>query len=152
MVASDADRPRFLVVDDDTTTCVLLASLLAPAGRSVAAHTAVEAASALRESAVAGTPFRIAFIDIGLPDRSGLSLIEEVRAAGDLRTDFVVITASADPEHIRRAYGSRAAGYIVKPIDVDVLARLLAALGVSLPGVRASRNAPVRGSGAGSGP
>src|SRR4051794_34872708 len=55
----------------------------------------------------------VALIDIGLPDGSGLSLLEDLRQAapGALR---IVATVFDDDDSLLQAFGSGAQGYLLK--------------------------------------
>jgi DNA-binding NarL/FixJ family response regulator len=58
-------------------------------------------------------PPHVALVDIGLPDRSGLSLIETLRPELP-KTEFLVLTIFDDDLHILEAIMAGAAGYLLK--------------------------------------
>ena len=58
--------------------------------------------------------------DIGLPDRSGISLIYELQARG-LNSRVVMLTAYKTEEYIRVALGAGASGYIIKDASCSEL-------------------------------
>ena len=77
--------------------------------------------------------FAAVVLDIGLPDESGLAVLDKMRQGGDI-TPVLVITAHATLEHAIHAQKSGATGYLTKPIDMRELERSLAAL--LDPGIR----------------
>jgi PleD family two-component response regulator len=105
-----------LVVDDDSNVRRLLTELLRSCGLRVATlpdgervHAAVRKA---RPAAVV--------LDIGLPGKHGLTVLDELKA--DARTaDVPVLVASAwcDSELVSRAIAAGAAGYLRKPFSND---------------------------------
>lgn len=81
------------------------------------AHTA---ADALR-SVQAQRP-DLVLLDIYLPDRSGLDVLRELRAAADVAPDVVVLTAARDVDTVRAALHGGVAGYLVKPFTFATFA------------------------------
>ncbi len=69
-------------------------------------------------------------LDLTMPRMDGFAVLEALLWKPQLRPRFVVVlTASDDPEHIRRARLLGADNYVVKPQDPGELVRLLTALG-----------------------
>lgn len=66
-------------------------------------------------------------MDIGLPDRSGLEILEEVRSL-NAELPVLVITAHATLDHAIRARQLGATGYLTKPLDLGQFGKALAAL------------------------
>jgi CheY-like chemotaxis protein len=61
-------------------------------------------------------------LDIYQADKNGLDLLEELKGSGQLAaTKVIVISSMAFPEIVRRATRLGAAGFLVKPINVDLL-------------------------------
>jgi two-component system, OmpR family, KDP operon response regulator KdpE len=114
---------RVLVVDDDAAIRRLLRNTLQRAGYAV-----VEADSgkaALRQAAVE-RPAAI-LLDLGLPDRDGLSVIPQLRGQGDVVV-LVVSARDAVDEKVA-ALDLGADDFVTKPFDTDeLLARLRVAL------------------------
>ncbi|WP_205862679.1 response regulator [Planosporangium thailandense] len=109
---------RVLVVDDDFRVARLHASYVAAAGYEVVgiAHTAAAAIATcqrLRPDLV--------LLDQYLPDRLGTDVLRE------LGTDVIMLTAAVDTETVRRALGTGALNYLVKPFTAEQLADRLAA-------------------------
>ncbi len=68
----------------------------------------------------------LAFLDLNLPGRNGLSILEEVRKDDELsRIPIVVLSTSNRPEDVRRAYELGARGFIQKSFDYEDFVRSL---------------------------
>jgi two-component system KDP operon response regulator KdpE len=118
-----ADPATVLVVEDDASLNTALAATLRLAGyRAVTAKTAAEG---LRWYAHYAPD--LVLLDLGLPDRDGLTVIQEIRTRG--ATPIVVLSAR-DAEGIKvEALDLGADDYVQKPFGVDeLLARLRAGL------------------------
>jgi len=113
---------RILLVEDDRMIGAGLRAALRQAGLAV--DWVMDAPAA--EAALAGEAFELVLLDLGLPGRDGLALLQSLRARGDA-TPVIVVTA-------RDALASRVAGldagaddYLVKPFELDeLLARVRA--------------------------
>ncbi len=114
---------KVLIVEDDPHIRRLLRAALARAG-----HTVAEAATAREGLSLAGIERPdVVLLDLGLPDRDGLELIQLIRA----RTDATLIVVSAREETGEKvaALDLGADDYLTKPFDTEeLLARVRAAL------------------------
>lgn len=129
------DPPTVLVVEDDPSLRTALVATLKAAGmRPVPAVDAAEAARWFRH-------YRpdVILLDLGLPDRDGLTVISDVRAEA---TTPIVVLSAREAEAVKvEALDRGADDYVTKPFGVDeLLARLRAAL---RHGVQARGSAPV---------
>jgi len=103
-----------LLVEDHGDTAEMMAAVLELRGHHV--HRAGDVASAL-ELATPGR-FDVLISDLGLPDRSGLELMRELRMRGDTLPGIALTGFGQEKD----ASESRAAGFqlhLVKPVDVD---------------------------------
>ena len=65
-------------------------------------------------------------LDLGLPGRSGLDVLREIKADPDFRgIPVVVFTTSAAPSEIEEVYALHANAYIVKPVGLDAFTNVL---------------------------
>jgi CheY-like chemotaxis protein len=117
-----AARPlRVLLVEDHGDTARIMSRLLTRRGYEV--HTAGDVTTAL---GVAGSQrFDLVISDLGLPDRSGLELIGELRAAGHTMP-AIALSGYGQEEDIQR---SRLAGFsmhLTKPVDFEQFYRAIA--------------------------
>lgn len=114
---------KVLVVDDDAAIRRLLRNTLLRANYAVVE--AEDAKGALRQAAVE-RPGAV-LLDLGLPDRDGLSLIPQLRALGDIV--ILVVSARDAVDEKVAALDLGADDFVTKPFDTDeLLARLRVAL------------------------
>lgn len=118
---------RVLLVEDDAMLGAALEAGLRQDGHAVDwARTANDADTAWL-AARGASPYDAVVLDLGLPDGSGLGLLQRARARGD--TVPVVIATARDRIADRIAgLDAGADDYMVKPIDLDELAARLRAL------------------------
>lgn len=112
-----------LVVDDEPAIRRLLGATLKRAG-----YAPVEAESARMALSLADIAHPVAaFVDLGLPDRDGLELIQPLARSGTC--PVIVVSARDNPSEKIDALDLGADDYVTKPFDTDeLLARLRAAL------------------------
>ncbi len=106
---------KYLVVEDDDIVSRAIARYLSRAGLVRVARTLAEARWALEHDR-SWTGF---VVDVGLPDGSGLSVLEWIRAEG-LEAPVLLLTGSRE-DHVLRAAASYRAFYAPKPIAHDEL-------------------------------
>ncbi|HVH33735.1 MAG TPA: response regulator, partial [Tahibacter sp.] len=121
--ASVVERRRVLVVDDHEDTAESLSRLLQALGYE--AHTANDGPAAL--AAGESLKFDIALLDIGMLSMSGHDLARRIRTQG-WGKDVLLIAVSGwgQEEDRRRAAEAGFDHHVVKPVDFDALALLLA--------------------------
>jgi DNA-binding NtrC family response regulator len=114
------ERPKVLIIDDNTNMRDTLADILEEKGYEVAtAKTALEAIQVAQKSF-----FNIALIDINLPDKTGIELLKRFRGMYPSRIN-IMITASAMVKNAVDAVNLGANGYILKPIDFIKLDQIM---------------------------
>ncbi len=125
------DATNILVIDDEEAICYAFQRYFASRGGSVVAaagcRAGLEACRRLQPDVV--------FLDLCLPDGSGLDLLEPLHAAAPA-AKIIVITAFGSLEAVIRAIQGKAFDYLVKPLDLDRAGELVAR-------VLASRRAPL---------
>lgn len=120
---------RVLVVEDDHRTAEAHGQYVGMVeGFELAgiAHTAGQAARALRDAHTAGEEVHLLLLDMHLPDRHGLVLCRELRAAG-LVVDVIAVTAARELEVVRGAVAVGVVQYLIKPFVFSVFAEKLGA-------------------------
>ena len=120
-------RAHVLLVEDTTSLQMIYRSVLTAAGFSVSvASNAAEALAAFREAVV-----DVVVLDLMLPDRDGLSLMQDMLA---LRPEAAVIVVTANGSINKAVEAMRLGAYefLLKPVDD---ARLVAAVGNVTPRV-----------------
>ncbi len=115
-----------LVIEDDANFASIVRDLSREMGfQSIVAGTAEEALSLAKDF----LPSAIV-LDIGLPDQSGLAVLDRLK--NDVRTRHIPIHVVSGGDHTETAYLLGAAGYAIKPVNrdqlVDVLKKLEARL------------------------
>ncbi|HLZ75986.1 response regulator transcription factor [Phenylobacterium sp.] len=135
-----ADPATILVVEDDASLNAALCATLKAAGyRPVGARSAAEGLRWFAHYAP-----DLVLLDLGLPDRDGLSVIAEIRGRGQQeggQTPIVVLSAREAPAMKVEALDLGGDDYVQKPFGVEeLLARIRAGL---RHGVQARGSAPL---------
>ena len=111
---------RVLIVEDQARTASELRSGLVNAGFEAVVATTVDEALPLAQSGV----FEALVVDIMLPGRSGLELVEVLRAAGH-PVPIIILSAKGNLEDRLRGLDAGADDYLAKPYSIlEVVARL----------------------------
>jgi signal transduction histidine kinase len=119
---------RILVADDNNDALESLATLLQLSGHEV--YTAPNGALAL-ESAEQHRP-EVALLDIGMPKLDGYEVARRIRAQPwGQRITLVALTGWGQDSDRRRSQEAGFDSHLVKPLDLDKLTELLAALPVA---------------------
>lgn len=115
---------RLLVVEDEARLARTIVARLTAAGFAVdEVNTAADA-----ESAFSTIHYDAAVLDIGLPDRDGLSVLAGLRGRGDT-TPILMLSARAETEDRVCALNQGADDYLCKPFESpELVARLKALL------------------------
>jgi PAS domain S-box-containing protein len=107
---------RILLVEDHGDTAAMMQMLLQSAGFEVEI-----AGDFLQAIEIAGSnTFDLLISDIGLPDRSGHELLQELRLRG-LNTKAIAISGYGREEDVRRSQAVGFAAHLTKPVNVDIL-------------------------------
>jgi signal transduction histidine kinase len=110
--------PRLLVVDDHPDTCTGMKMILERRGYEITvAHTADQASEKARSQ-----NFDLLISDIGLPDRSGYELMQELGGRG-LRG--IALSGFGMESDINRARASGFSEHLTKPINFDRLEKVI---------------------------
>ena len=113
---------RIIIAEDDTDLRNSLVKYLALRGYDVTGvGSALECYQHVSESA-----YKIAILDIGLPDQNGLVLTEYLRNNTDMR--IIILTARSTIDDKLHGYDAGADVFIVKPVDVRELAATVSSL------------------------
>ncbi|HSX62849.1 MAG TPA: response regulator transcription factor [Tahibacter sp.] len=121
--------PRALVVDDLAGSRDWLSRALALAFPGVHVQQAATLADALMH---VSPPPPLALIDLGLPDGSGVRLIEALRAQPG-HTLCIVATVFDDDAHLFPALRAGADGYVLKDQSPEALADMLRGIAAGQP-------------------
>ena len=81
------------------------------------------------DTAAAPTP-RLVLLDLRLPKMDGLDVLRALKSFPELSgIPVVILSSSAAPSDVSRAYAAHANSYLVKPTDFDRLRRMVLDLG-----------------------
>lgn len=62
----------------------------------------------------------VILMDINMPRKNGLEVLEEIKADPELRSiPVLILTTSQADEDVRRSYSGHASGYVVKPVGFE---------------------------------
>ena len=131
MIGQDA---LLLLVEDNATDVLLIKRAFVKAGLRHAIVTVADGDSAVDYLAGTGRfadrrahPLpALVLLDLKLPRRSGLEVLQWLKQQPSLRRiPVVVLTSSAESSDIQRAYDAGANSYLVKPVVFDELHRML---------------------------
>ncbi|HXF49415.1 MAG TPA: GAF domain-containing protein [Verrucomicrobiae bacterium] len=111
---------RILIVDDEERICQSLTALLGGEGYTIETATDGEAAVSKIET----TPYDLILSDIKMPKADGMSVLKKARAK-DADALVVLMTGYASLESAMAAVSAGAYEYILKPVDIDDLKRLV---------------------------
>ena len=107
--------PRLLIVDDHIDTCTGMRLMLERRGYQVTcAYTADEAVRKTKEQ-----EFDLLISDIGLPDRSGYELMQELRSTKSLRG--IALSGFGMENDVSRAHAAGFSEHLTKPINIERL-------------------------------
>jgi DNA-binding response OmpR family regulator len=115
---------RIYVVDDETVTARLIASILTKAGHEVSAF----ADGSLAWEAYSAEPVPLVVTDWMMPQMSGIELCKKIRGyCGAVYTNVIVVTNLSFSEHASDAFEAGADDMLGKPLDPQVLLGRVAA-------------------------
>jgi two-component system NtrC family response regulator len=101
---------EILIVDDDAKICELLSTVFSQGGhRTTAARTLAEAREQARDH-----PFDVVFLDLQMPDGSGMDSIQPLAATSG-RPEIIILTGHGSPDGAELAITSGAWDYLEKP-------------------------------------
>jgi len=114
------DRKTALVVDDDELVCWALEKEFAGLGFSTrVVNTGADALSELRRQS-----HDIVFLDIHLPDTSGITLLEEIERISP-NTTVIIMSGDASETNRERAFAGGALQFLEKPFDLSEIHGIL---------------------------
>lgn len=131
---------RFLVVDDDFETRLLMQRLLRPYGEVDVATDGEECVAAFSCAHKDGEPYTLITLDILMPNVDGQQALREIREiekeleiATEQQAKVIMVSGLDDSEELHDAFFlGEATSYIVKPINHQALLQEIAKLGVTI--------------------
>src|SRR3982075_3022192 len=111
-----APKPHLLLIDDDPNTLASLSRAFRLAGyEATVCDSAIRALELIR-----GAHFDVIFSDVVMPGKDGISLLEDLKAAG-VTTPVVMISGQASIETAVRATRLGAVDFLEKPLSTEKL-------------------------------
>lgn len=117
---SELSEKAILIVDDDELVCETLGDVLHELGYET--ETAVTGREAIEKAKERF--FDAALIDIRLPDMEGTDLLSALKEMHP-ETTAIIITGYASLENVTESLDKGADAYVMKPIDVDEIRRMV---------------------------
>ncbi len=118
----DASRPLTLLVVDDSSTSRLLFRIHLPSEAGHVVHEADGGESAMRLAREIQPD--VVFLDYNMPDRDGVSIARDMRAAG-LNPCFILLTANVQQSVLDEARDAGFSTVLEKPVNRDRIAAVL---------------------------
>jgi CheY-like chemotaxis protein len=112
-----------LLVEDNGDTVLVMTMLLESFGYQVEAAGDVEQAL----EAIDSRPFDLLISDLGLPDGSGIDLMQEVRRRGHALRG-IALSGYGRQEDVLRSKEAGFSAHLIKPADIDALMEAVAAI------------------------
>jgi|GEM_PF-98455 len=116
--AANQHAARFLVVDDEKEICDYIKDVLENSGYIVTI--ALSAAQAW-EQLIKDESIDTVFLDLMMPEVSGVELLKRIRTELKRRVNVVIVTAKKSMQDIITVKELGISGYITKPFDPDRL-------------------------------
>ena len=126
--------PLILLVEDNPGDVRLTREALREGGLAVemtAVPDGEEALAYLRRDGEHGDAPRpdLVLLDLNLPRKNGVEVLEEIKADPDLRAvPVIMLTTSASARDVSACYDRGVNCYVVKPLDLDDFTRLVQAI------------------------
>lgn len=116
---------KILVVDDSETIRLQVSRALEKAG-----FTVVEAGDGIEGlEKAANDDFALVLLDVNMPRMGGLDMLDRLRESPKTKTlPVLVLTTEAQQSMIVRAKKAGAAGWIIKPVKMELLVSTVAKL------------------------
>jgi two-component system, NtrC family, response regulator len=105
---------KVMIIDDDVVMCEMLSSMVSRTGHEPSsAHTLKEG---MRK--ISSDGYDIVFLDIRLPDGSGLDILPKIREISSPPPEVIIMTGYGDPDGAELAIKNGAWDYIEKPSSI----------------------------------
>lgn len=121
---------RVLIVDDEEELVSALVERLKL--RGFAAYGVTDGSAAL--TFLEAEPCDVVLLDVKMPGLGGLEVIRRIKAK-DPKMEVILLTGHGSVKSVEDGMALGAFDYLMKPVKIDNLVRILAAAGARSPGV-----------------
>jgi signal transduction histidine kinase/DNA-binding NarL/FixJ family response regulator len=112
---------RVLIVDDNATNRLVLEEMAVAWGmRPFMAETGPEALACLEEAWAGGEPFEVVLLDVRMPKRSGVEVLNQLKATGEM-PPAILLTTFDDDEAVQEGIRAGARGFLLKDVAFERL-------------------------------
>lgn len=124
-MSPDTNMVEILLVEDSEPDILLTEEAFSEARVRNRLHVVRDGEEALqflrREGDYAAAPRPdVILMDINMPRKNGLEVLEEVKADPSLRSiPVLILTTSQAEDDVQRSYSGHASGYVVKPVGFE---------------------------------
>jgi len=130
---------KFLIVEDDFTSRLLLQEILKDYGTVHVAVNGKEAVEAVEKELKWGDNYNLICLDVMMPEMDGQTALEQIRALEKEKGVYssegckiIMTTALDDSKNVRAAFYNLCDSYLVKPIDKEQMINELKKLKIIL--------------------
>ena len=134
MPETNCERTVVIIAEDDPDDRLMIREALHDACPNAQVHFVIDGAEMLdylyhRGKYATGKnvpPPELVLLDLNMPKKSGMEVLEEIKKDAGLRSiPVVVLTTSHSPDHIARSYELGGNGYITKPETYGELVEIM---------------------------
>lgn len=117
---------NILIVDDEPDNVKLMSLILEEHATCSTAGSGTEAIAAFKRSVASKKPFDLILLDVAMPDKDGLQVLEEIRKDEEARGVLLgkgvpIIMVTAHPSAFMKSFNRGCDDFILKPVDAPVL-------------------------------
>ncbi|HBA84011.1 MAG TPA: response regulator [Verrucomicrobia bacterium] len=127
---------RILVVEDMIVQSRAIARILSPYGSCDCVSDGMEAVEAFQQALLDKKPYQLICMDINMPRMDGQEALRQIRGiekkcgmTPGKRTRILMTTAQNDPSNVVAALQGECDGYLLKPLNQDLLSQKLQEFG-----------------------
>lgn len=125
------EHPRILLVEDNKGDIRLTQEALKESDLNIKLDIVNDGEQALdflfrRNGYSAALPPHIILLDLNLPKKTGLEVLEELKKHDTLKTIPIILLTTSDSKHdVSKAYNLHVNCYIIKPVDFEDFLRVI---------------------------
>ncbi len=115
---------KTLIIEDETTSRMLLKAMLSPYGECETAPGGKEGIEAFSAALAGGQPFDLVCLDVMMPEMDGPAVLKEIRrieTSGGGLTKVIMTTGVTDSQTVFELFKESCNAYLVKPVDRNKL-------------------------------